>query len=546
MTKGLAAAALFAIAWIAYLPGNMGCADSMWSIPTAVSLLDQHNPDLDEHLPILRARGFVFTQRIGGHYFTIYPLGTSIIAAPGVVVLRPLAAAIRRAAPSLWTWLDRVQRERGCPPLDDEPVIALHSWTEHLIASAIVAATVVVMFFVAAEQTSTATAIVVALLFAFGTSAWSTASRSLWQHGPSMFLLAVALLIQVRGGPLFWVGLLLAADYTVRPTNIIPLAVMGGWALLSAPRKLPQYLLGASLVLLIFAWTNLRIYGAWLTPYYTPGFYAKNAYVADALAGNLVSPARGLFVFSPIFLLSIVGPAMRAWVRRLTLLDAAVAATIVLHWIAIAVSNGNWWGGDSYGPRFFCDLLPYLTFLLLPVFAAIESARGARRALTAAAVGVLAVFSVAVHAQGALNRATSDWNAYPVSINIEPYRIWDWQRPQFLAGLTFTPAPLPRVDLDILACAAPPGVPGAPQIVENRGGTVVLRWQPAPGPVAIYLMDVGSRPGLSDEPPRESRDVFHPQVIARRVPPGTYYVRVRGRNRCGDGPSSPEVAVTIQ
>jgi hypothetical protein len=47
-------------------------------------------------------------------------------------------------------------------------------------------------------------------------------------------------------------------------------------------------------------------------------------------------------------------------------------------------------------------------------------------------------------------------------------------------------------------------------------------------------------------PARESRDVLQPSVIAQRVPPGTYYVRVRGRNRCGDGPPSPEVAVTVR
>ncbi len=545
MSRPLVAAALFLFAWICYLPGNMGCSDSMWSIPTAVSLVDDHDADLDEHLPILRARGFVFTQQVNGHFYTIYPWGTSIMAAPAVVVLRPLAAGVRRYTPSLWTRLEAIQAARGCPPVASEPIISLHSWTEHLVASTIVAATAVIVFFIAAREVPLGGAAAVSLLFAFGTSAWSTASRSLWQHGPSMFLLALALLIQLRGGRLIWVGLLLAFAYVVRPTNAIPLAAAAGWVLLSRPRELPAFLLGVAVVLGLFAWSNVRVYGVWLPPYYRPGFYSRNAFIAEALAGDLMSPGRGLFIFSPIFLLSPVGFIMRIVSRRLTLLDLSLAGCVAVHWIAIAATNGNWWGGDSYGPRFFTDLLPYLTYFLLPVFGWMASARGVKFGIAAAGVSVLGGLSVAIHAQGALNGATAEWNAYPTSISFDPARLWDWHRPQFLAGITFTPAPVPPVDLNILACNAPPGVPGMPFVVENNRGTVVLRWDPAPGPVAVYVMDVGTRPGLSDEPPREARDVLRPSVTARRVPPGTYYVRVRARNRCGDGPSSPELAVTV-
>jgi hypothetical protein len=190
--------------------------------------------------------------------------------------------------------------------------------------------------------------------------------------------------------------------------------------------------------------------------------------------------------------------------------------------------------------------VPYLIYFMLPVVAWIRSARGATRAAMAVATAVLAGVSVAMHAQGALNPATAAWYAYPTPLDLDPIRVWDWRRPQFLAGITFTPAPIPPVDLGIIACSVPPGVPGIPLIVENDRGTVVLRWEPAPGPVAVYTMEIGSRPGLSDEPPREARDVLRPSVTARRVPPGTYYVRVRGRNRCGDGPASPEVAVTVR
>jgi hypothetical protein len=150
-----------------------------------------------------------------------------------------------------------------------------------------------------------------------------------------------------------------------------------------------------------------------------------------------------------------------------------------------------------------------------------------------------------MHAQGALNSETSAWNGYPINIDVEPVRVWDWRRPQFLAGITFTPRPRPPVDFDAMPCAEPPAAPAAPTIVSNSGGTVVLRWPPAAGSVAVYIVEVGYRPGTNDLPTREVRDVLAPSLTAQRVRPGTYYVRVHGKNGCGDGPASTELAVTV-
>jgi hypothetical protein len=546
-TKWLAAAVLFVLVWVCYLPGNFGCADSMWSIPTAVSLLDHGDANLDEYLPMLRERQFAFILPIHDHYYTIYPLGTSIMAIPAIVVLRPIAAAIVRHAPRLWKWLEAGEwNGGGCPPVAEEPLIALRSWTEHLIASGMVAATAVIILLIAAEQLPIAAAIGLAILFAFGTSSWSSASRGLWQHGPSMLILSLALLLQLRGGRVLWIGVVLGFGYVVRPTDAIPLAAAGAWVLLSRPRELPGFVLGALVAVAPFLWYSRAVYGTWLPPYYQPGFYSRNVFKAEALAGLLVSPSRGLLVFSPVFLLAPVGLLLKAAARRLTLLDLSLAGCVAVHWVVISTTNGNWWGGASYGPRLFTDLVPYLIYSLIPVVAWVASARGAARGVMAATIVLLIGVSIAIHAQGALNPAAAAWNALPTSIDFDPVRVWDWRRPQFLAGITFTPASVPPVDLTILACRAPPGTPGQPFVVENDGGTVVLRWDPAPGPVAVYNLEVGSRPGLSDNPPREARDVLRPSVTARRVPPATYYVRVRGRNRCGDGPSSPETAVTVR
>jgi hypothetical protein len=229
--------ALFAFVFLAHMHGTMGCADSRWSIHTAVSVIDEGNFDLDEYLPTLRNRGFYFAEQIRGHYYTVYPFGASLLAVPAVVILRPVSRVAFRWWPSLRATLTLAQAARGCPPTDGEPVISLHSWTEQIIASAIVAASTVVIYAIARQELPSTLAACVALLFACGTSAWSTASRSLWQHGPLMLMLGLALLGQLRGWPLILVGVFLGFGYVVRPTGSLPLALSAAWVLLEYPRQ---------------------------------------------------------------------------------------------------------------------------------------------------------------------------------------------------------------------------------------------------------------------------------------------------------------------
>jgi len=533
----------------AYGFGNMGCGDSMWSIPTAVALLDEGTPRLDRYLPLIEARRSAFIERAGGHYYTVYPFATSLIAAPAVAALRPIAAAAFRLAPSLATRMEAVQMQRGCPPPDGEPVVHLHSWTEALVASAIVAATTVVMFNIARVELGAVGAVIVALIFAFATSAWSTASRSLWQHGASMLMLALALDWQVRRRPGL-AGAALAAAYTVRPTNAIPLAFGAMWAWLDRRGHVAAFVGGAACVLAVFAAATRHVYGTWLPPYYRPSFFAANPHFFEALGGQLVSPARGLFVYSPVLLGSFAGAAIKLRHRRFSALDLSLALTILAHWILISTIY-SWWGGHSYGPRFFTDMLPYLVYFLIPLVGwlrdpspAGSGRRIAIRLATAFFAASIAV-SVFMHGQGALSREAPYWNRRPLDIDYAQDRLWDWRRPPFLAGITFSPSKGAR-DAENVTCSSPPAAPANLALVSSDGPTIVLTWDPAPGHATSYVIEAGSEPGLTNQGMRESWASERPVYTATRVPPGTYFVRVRGKNTCGTGPPSGDVQVVVR
>jgi hypothetical protein len=358
-----------------------------------------------------------------------------------------------------------------------------------------------------------------------------------------MLMLAAALLVLNRGSRLMLAGMALAFAYVIRPTNAIPLALLSLWVGWMSPRRLSGYLAGVAIVLGPFFVVNRSIYGSWLSPYYHPSSFHGNPFFGDALAGLVVSPGRGLFVYSPVLLFAFVGVALKVRQHRFTTLDGALIACIAFHWVSSAWVNPDWWGGDSYGPRFFADMLPFLMYLTIPVFGVIEQAHGASRASWTMMSGIAAGVSVLMHAQGVFNPRAMEWNREPTALNLDPNRLWDWRHPPFLAGFVPGLAPAMPPDLSAVPCDAPPGPPTNLMIVSNRNNAVTASWVAATGAVGVYAVESGNGPGLSDLPTRETPATT---LTVARIPAGTYYARVRARNSCGISPPSNEVALVVK
>src|SRR4029079_15630130 len=124
-------------------------------------------------------------------------------------------------------------------------------------------------------------------------------------------------------------------------------------------------------------------------------------------AGLLLSPSRGLLVFSPIVAVAIAGfaDALRApWTSPLRWCAAAALAQFMVYGV-----YSVWWAGHTYGPRYLLDVLP----LLVPLAAAaMTRARfGAARAAVAAAA---LAWSIAPAATGAFCYPHEQWNSDPV------------------------------------------------------------------------------------------------------------------------------------
>src|SRR5574341_835195 len=146
--------------------------DSAWTFHLATSILREHNIDLDEYKGIIDLQLDYRMRVINGHIYSYYPIATPLLVAPAVWAINLLYPASHTT--DFYTYL-----AQHAP---DDRTARL----EKLVASGIVALATGTMYLVARRQLARAGALAAALMFGFATSMWSTASRALWQHGPSV------------------------------------------------------------------------------------------------------------------------------------------------------------------------------------------------------------------------------------------------------------------------------------------------------------------------------------------------------------------------
>ncbi len=211
-------------------------------------------------------------------------------------------------------------------------------------------------------------ALALALLYAFGTCVWSVASRAMWQHGPSVFLLTAALWLLLREDRASAAasGLLLSLAVVNRPTNLLIAAPLVLFVVRRRRDALPLFAALAGVPLLLHAaYTSVYLGSPVSTGYWNPipeiANFRGNPFVG--FAGLLVSPSRGLFVFSPFFLFAIAGAAIA--IRRpgkWPIAPYLAAGSILL--VLFYAKWSTWWAGHTFGYRYLIEATPGLMVLV--------------------------------------------------------------------------------------------------------------------------------------------------------------------------------------
>ncbi|GAK51012.1 putative membrane protein [Candidatus Moduliflexus flocculans] len=395
--------------------------DSRWTLHTTVSLLQEGNADLDEYRHALRANDFYSIEQIDGHAYTKYPIGASLVALPFMALITPALEI------GLNTDIETVLNR------------ALPDGIEKGIASCVVALIALLLFRISEMSgVKFGYSLLLVGIFAFGTSAWSTASRALWQHTPSMLMLTliVYVLLRARIAPTTpnWIiallGLPVAFSFVIRPTNSIVVLVISAYMLFAHRKAFFAYCTWGLNAAAPFIWYNLHTHHAILPSYYLTSSHFDDPKTPffEALAGILISPSRGLFIYSPILLFALYGIALKIRARRWNVLDSAAAAMIALHTLLLTLFP-CWWGGHSYGPRLFCDMIPLFCYFLIPLFLQPPTPQTLTRQFRVALFAALLAISVLIHARGVMTWDVYEWNTWPEPVE---QKLWDWEHPQFL------------------------------------------------------------------------------------------------------------------
>ncbi len=369
-----------------------------------------------------------------------------------------------------------------------------------LATSAALAAASVLFVFLALRRIgrSDLAAFGFALLYAFGTEVWSVAGKGLFQHGPSLFFLTLALwLLQVetpRAAAIAALSLGLAIG--IRPTNVLIAAPLVFWEMRRRPRGRAAFLIFFALPVVLVAAHSA---GSWGDPFtlarnVVPAGFSGN--VAGGLAGLLLSPARGLFVFSP-FLIFAIPAGVAAWRRSGSIFDRCLTVAVVLTLAAFSRWR-IWWGGHSFGYRILIEIVPLLVLLIAGAWP-----KSGRRPWASALFTVFAAASIFVQFLGA--------RFYPSGFNDdidrEPERLWqirDSEIPRLAARLLgrSAPAAAPAREPSRVATPPPhwtrdaarddtiPGVLDSPRPDSSvRGALRIAGWARSPaGPVDVQLL----------------------------------------------------------
>jgi hypothetical protein len=335
-------------------------------------------------------------------------------------------------------------------------------YTEKISASIISTLSCLFVYLILKELLNKKIAIIGVLIYAFATNTWAISSQGLWQQGMVELLLSILIYLIIlhereqKNIYIIFIGILSGLFIFNRISDSILLIPVLVYVLSYKNKKIIYYICSAMISAFPFILYNMYYFGNLFGGYSVllGGFNFSLSTIQNT-AGLLISPSRGLFVYMPITLLSILGfyQIRKITNGKLKTFLYFSGLSVILE-VLIYGSFVQWWGGGSYGPRFLTATLPILIIYIM-LYTKLNIINNINRNfklfLLTLFIGLL-IISVFVQIIGAFYYPNGNWDGSPVSVSENPQRVWDLSDIQILRCFNAGPASTrgPITDLNIV------------------------------------------------------------------------------------------------
>lgn len=277
-------------------------------------------------------------------------------------------------------------------------------------------------------------AILLTILYALGTSTLSISSQSLWQCAAGQMFVSATIYFFIRGqryrNALPLCGLFLGLATLSRFSIAIIALLFTCYFLIFERKWFFRFIMFALPSVIFLIWYQLTYPGSlFFYKYEGVGEIATfNNSFTTGLLGLLISPNKGLLVYSPIFLFSILGIIL-AWIKK-NRTFVFFSATVIIYLIFIG-SWSIWHGGWSYGPRTIAEITPLTTILMIPILQNRTIWRNHFFKITFILAGLLSVF---IHFLG-VSAANYSWyllqtKNLTIAQSHKANFLWNWGYPE--------------------------------------------------------------------------------------------------------------------
>lgn len=252
-----------------------------------------------------------------------------------------------------------------------------------LLFNAVVTALTGVLVYLYANRLgySSTTSLVLSFVFGLATLAWPYAKYFFSDPLASLGLFAAAYFLlryrdSGRASDALWAGTSLGLAVATRFANIITLPLFGLLLLAYMVTKdqgartrdklltsILAFALPLALTALLLGGYNYARYGDVFQTGYLPQEQFSAPWL-EGISGLLISPGRGLFLYAPILLVSLL--AIPAFVQRHRL-EAALALLVSASHVLLYGRWFFWHAGYAWGPRFLVPIVPFAVILMAPL-----------------------------------------------------------------------------------------------------------------------------------------------------------------------------------